>query len=430
VKGLSGGEKKRTAVAVELITAPNLIFLDEPLSGLDSYAAWTVVQVLKDLVSCGCAVLCTIHQPSSEIFQLFDKMICLAEGRTCYCDAVGGLSAYMRDAGLPVPHETNPADHILFHVQTQTLEDLSSFMECWAGHERQRVLPDIALARSSASAIPPENFVRKSCFLQLGYLIQREVREIVRNKIGLFMRFAVTGVMGALFASIFQNIGHPTDDPSKIEEKLQGHFGAVCNVLIGTMFGAIQPLLLQFPLERPIFLREYAANMYGIFSYFMAKTVVELPMALLTSCESWLIAYWIMGFQGSLLYLILISWVLTLAAASTALFISCSVSTAQAAQELAPLALVPQIIFTGVFIPIDLVPKWLQWMEYLCALKYAINLGAIVEFHDSDAKQILFEREDIQEDKAWIYLLILIGIFVSFRTFAMINLRRRAKYVL
>merc|ERR1719240_428879 len=88
VKGISGGERKRTSVALELITEPKMIFLDEPLSGLDSYAAFTVIQVLKELASCGCAVLCTIHQPSSEIFQTFTKCICLAEGRTVYCDSI------------------------------------------------------------------------------------------------------------------------------------------------------------------------------------------------------------------------------------------------------------------------------------------------------------------------------------------------------
>merc|ERR1711988_1045143 len=95
VKGISGGEKKRTAVAVELITEPKMIFLDEPLSGLDSYAAYSVVQVCKDLAAHGCAVLCTIHQPSSEIFQCFDKAICLADGRTVYGDSVTRLATYM-----------------------------------------------------------------------------------------------------------------------------------------------------------------------------------------------------------------------------------------------------------------------------------------------------------------------------------------------
>merc|ERR1719174_974781 len=139
--------------------------------------------------------------------------------------------------------------------------------------------------------------------------------------------------MGVLFACIFQGIGNKGEG----EAAQQGHFGAICNVFIGTMFGAAQPLLLQFPSERPIFLREYAANMYGTAPYFLAKTLVEIPVAFLTSLENWLISYWVMGFSGNFLYLVIISWALTLTASSTALFIGCSVANAQSAQELSPL---------------------------------------------------------------------------------------------
>merc|ERR1712048_506249 len=272
--------------------------------------------------------------------------------------------------------------------------------------------------------IPPCAVPRKSCLLQLGFLFQRELREVMRNKIGLIMRFGVTGIMGFLFAFIFQNIGHKGNDPGG----RQGHFGAVCNVFIGTMFGAAQPLLLQFPSERPIFLREYAANMYGTIPYFLAKTLLEIPLAFLTSLETWLISYFIMGFSGNFLYLVLVSWALTLTASSTALFISCSVANAQSAQELAPLIFVPQILFTGIFIPIGLVPKWLRWMQYLAALKYAINLGSIVEF-SSPEDELVLETQDIHKDKAWLYVMILLCILVGFRTLAMINLRRKASFV-
>lgn len=425
VKGLSGGEKKRTAVAVELITAPKLIFLDEPLSGLDSYAAYTVVQVLKDLAAHGCAVLCTIHQPSSEIFQCFDKVICLAEGRTVYGDTVTGLSNYMGKLNHPVPKDTNPADHILFFVQTQTPEDLASVTQTWTSKEHLKTLSEIATVRASSAGIPPRAVHRKSCLLQLRYLVQRELREVLRNKIGLVMRFAVTGVMGVLFAFIFRNIGKKDDQ----EGGLQGHFGAICNVFIGTMFGAAQPLLLQFPSERPIFLREYAANMYGTVPYFAAKTVVELPLALLTSLETWLISYWIMGFSGNFFYLVMVSWLLTLTASSTALFVGCSVANAQSAQELAPLIFVPQILFTGIFIPIGLVPQWLRWLQYICALKYAIDLGCIVEFASLPSGDVILRSQDIDKDKVVTYVLILAGILVGFRILAMINLRRRASFV-
>jgi len=128
VKGLSGGEKKRTAVAVELITSPRMLFLDEPLSGLDSYAAWTLVQVLKDIAEHGCAVLCTIHQPSSEIFQSFEKLICLVDGKTVYCNSVKGLPEYMAKLNHPVPKNYNPADHLLFTVQSQSTELLGTLI--------------------------------------------------------------------------------------------------------------------------------------------------------------------------------------------------------------------------------------------------------------------------------------------------------------
>lgn len=83
--GISAKERKRTALAVELITDPNLIFLDEPTSGLDSENAYTMISMLKRQTQVrGAAVLCTLHQPSSQLFQLFDRVICLSEGHVIY----------------------------------------------------------------------------------------------------------------------------------------------------------------------------------------------------------------------------------------------------------------------------------------------------------------------------------------------------------
>lgn len=80
-KGISGGERKRTSIGVELITDPSLVFLDEPTSGLDSYSAYKIVELLKALSHQGrCTIMCTIHQPSSEIFLLFDNCIMLKSG--------------------------------------------------------------------------------------------------------------------------------------------------------------------------------------------------------------------------------------------------------------------------------------------------------------------------------------------------------------
>lgn len=427
VRGVSGGEKKRTAVAVELITRPKMIFLDEPLSGLDSYAAWTVVQVLKELARNGCAVLCTIHQPSSEIFETFDKMICLAEGRTCYCGGVAELTTYMSKLGKPIPVHYNPADHILFMVQAATPQELTGFCDIWAQDEKHSILPKISSLRSAGgqSDEPLQPVKRKPFLTQLGLLIRREVRSTLRDRLNLIIRFLVQAIMGSLFACIFSGIGHRSATPSVV----QSHFGAICNLMIGTMFGSSQPLLLQFPSERPVFLREYAANMYGTIPYFLSKMLVELPITFLTCLEMLLISYWTMGLQGNFIYLVLISWGLALTAASTALFIGCNVAQAQRAQEFAPLLFVPQIIFSGVFITIDLIPSWLRWMQYLCALKYAINLASIVEFDGLPEGPAFLSIMEIDPDSVLTYAMILAAIFVSFRILAMLGLRKSATFV-
>lgn len=72
MKGVSGGERKRTSIGVELITDPNLIFLDEPTTGLDSFTATSVMEILRDLAQSGRTVISTIHQPNSDIFEMFD----------------------------------------------------------------------------------------------------------------------------------------------------------------------------------------------------------------------------------------------------------------------------------------------------------------------------------------------------------------------
>jgi len=241
------------------------------------------------------------------------------------------------------------------------------------------------------------------------------------------MRFVVNGVMGLVFAFIFFGIGDKDDE----EGGLQGHFGAICNLMISTMFGNAQPLLLTFAMERPIFLREHATNMYGTVPYFLAKTIVEMPLTFLTSLETFLIAYWVVGLSGNFFYLVLVGWALGLAAASTALMIGCSVEHAQSAQELSPLVFVPQILFSGIFIPISLIPEGLQWLQYLCALKYAVNLACVVEFESlPKGRDFLKKTQNIDPDSVWLYVAIMVGIFCAFRALAMINLTRHARYVI
>jgi ATP-binding cassette subfamily G (WHITE) protein 1 len=140
---------------VELITSPSILFLDEPTSGLDSYAAFTVINILKDLALSGCTVLCTIHQPSSEVFHLFDRVLLLSEGRSLYDGPVDGLCPHLDRLGHPAPPETNPADHVMFLMQTLGPAPLAVMCDAFEA-ARGPLDPHAAAARASPPpSLPP-----------------------------------------------------------------------------------------------------------------------------------------------------------------------------------------------------------------------------------------------------------------------------------
>ncbi|XP_002974167.2 ABC transporter G family member 11 [Selaginella moellendorffii] len=113
LRGLSGGEKRRVSIALEILTRPRLLFLDEPTSGLDSASAFFVTQTLKNLARDGRTVIASIHQPSSEVFELFDNLCLLSQGKLIYFGNGYGAREFFADAGFPCPELRNPSDHYL-----------------------------------------------------------------------------------------------------------------------------------------------------------------------------------------------------------------------------------------------------------------------------------------------------------------------------
>lgn len=118
-KGISGGERKRTAAAMELIANPPMLFLDEPTSGLDTFTAYTVVKSLKRLAKQGRTVIATIHQPSSEIFHLFDDLLLLSEGHIVYLGDAEASIEYFDKLGYQCPVYSNPADFYFMEMLRQ-----------------------------------------------------------------------------------------------------------------------------------------------------------------------------------------------------------------------------------------------------------------------------------------------------------------------
>ncbi|KAL9675602.1 hypothetical protein QQ045_003804 [Rhodiola kirilowii] len=113
LRGISGGEKKRLSIALETLTRPSLLFLDEPTSGLDSASAFFVVQTLRRISRQGKTVISSIHQPSSEVFALFDDLFLLSSGETVYFGEASSAIEFFEEAGFPCPSRRNPSDHFL-----------------------------------------------------------------------------------------------------------------------------------------------------------------------------------------------------------------------------------------------------------------------------------------------------------------------------
>ncbi|MFS7979232.1 putative ABC transporter, P-loop containing nucleoside triphosphate hydrolase [Helianthus anomalus] len=119
IKGLSGGQKRRVSICLELLTHPKLLLLDEPTSGLDSAASYFVMNRIEKLTrQYGMTVLAAIHQPSSQVFGLFNSLCLLSSGKTIYFGPTFAANQFFAVNGFPCPDLQSPSDHFLITINT------------------------------------------------------------------------------------------------------------------------------------------------------------------------------------------------------------------------------------------------------------------------------------------------------------------------
>uniref|UniRef100_A0A7R9U516 ABC transporter domain-containing protein n=1 Tax=Pinguiococcus pyrenoidosus TaxID=172671 RepID=A0A7R9U516_9STRA len=364
--GISGGQRKRTSVGVDLVTNPSTIFLDEPTSGLDAFSAHALVKLLKRIGDSGATVACTIHQPSSEVFDLFDQVVLLRSGRVVYQGGVPEMNAFFAAGGAPLPMNFNPADHVMFVMQQQDEAEMDKaglFMPAPA-NPVGRPLMSIG-AGSSANVLhegnPIAKFLKESQWLAL-----RELRNAYRNTGALQFRFGVTFFLNLLIGLIFFNAG---DQNNEFADNLNNHFGGITIVSIIVMFGSALPVATEFPFQRPVFLREYSSSTYTAVAYFLARFPLELLLALGQVLITLILAYFLIDLRGNFAFYLLAYWMLNVAAASVATILGCALSDVKSVTEYIPPLFVPQLLFSGFFIRIDDIPVWLRWAQWLCSLK-------------------------------------------------------------
>lgn len=423
IKGISGGQRKRTSVGVEIITNPTLLFLDEPTSGLDSFSASSVVDLLKEVAKQNTAVLCTIHQPSSEVFHKFDKVIFMKEGRIFYQGSVPDMAPYFTKIDLACPFGYNPADHAMYLSQSLSHD------ECVKQGIYVNAPDDKSPAAAAAEGFTEVAFeppVTSGSLLQLKCLVSREIKSIRRDKGALFGRFGITVFLNLLFGMIFWKAGEG-DNADNVA--YQGHFGALTMIIISSMMGSAQPVMLTFPFERPMFMREYSTGTYHLWTYFLTKTLLDAPLTLIQTILQFAVVYPMIGFQGNFVSLVAAAWGLGVASASCGMALGCGISEVKKVSEFSPVLFVPQLLFAGFFIATERVPLVLRWCQWLCAIKYAMNLVLITEFDADNASckssfmaafncARALESNSVVADDQTYYILGLVAVFVGFRTIA------------
>eukprot|EP00594_Rhizosolenia_setigera_P000825 CAMPEP_0178948312 /NCGR_PEP_ID=MMETSP0789-20121207/5402_1 /TAXON_ID=3005 /ORGANISM="Rhizosolenia setigera, Strain CCMP 1694" /LENGTH=550 /DNA_ID=CAMNT_0020628663 /DNA_START=206 /DNA_END=1855 /DNA_ORIENTATION=+ len=381
VKGISGGQKKRTSVGVELVVKPPLIFLDEPTSGLDAFSAVQLVDVLKRVAKAGASVLFTIHQPSSDVFDSLDRLVLMKTGKVMYQGAISKIPEVFRNNGYPVPPRYNPADWIMSVAQLNEIPDLTAagfFPKDRRKKNKKALAMTImqAIGLESGQEAKPERLSVKD---QIILLLKRELVNFKRDKAAIATRLALSVVLSFLIGIIYFQIA-PRTETNPSTSQIQSHAGGLLLVLLNVVFGSVLPAVLAIPYERPVFVREYSTDHYGVIVYFISKATIEAVITFIQCALQGVIVYAMIGFNMGLIDLIAILYATAMSTTSLSVSLGCTVADPKMAIEMLPVVLVAQLMYTGFFIPVSWLSPWLRWLQYFCALMYTMKLFVMKEF--------------------------------------------------
>lgn len=386
VKGISGGERKRVSVAMEMITNPAILFLDEPTSGLDTFTAFNMMSTLVKLAhEQERTIVATIHQPSSEIFHLFDDVLLLAEGRVIYYGPADQVISYFGSRGYPCPQYTNPADYIFMEVLNTTGADkemcqkrIEKMLNSWEDSEELGKLMS-ELHSMPATDISATALRQSASFLtQLRYLLGRAFKNVLRNKMIVQVKIIQSVFIGILISIIYW------DTPSKpFQSQIQDRIGALFFIVFNQFMGSAMGVLSAFSQERAVFLREYAQGYYSLSPYYLAKISIEMPFQVLSPLLMVIICYFPIGFQTNFLKLVILladGILIALCGKGLGILAASSFSNIGIALAVLPTIILPLMLFSGLYVNTASIPAWLAWIKYISPSFYAFNAAAKNEF--------------------------------------------------
>ncbi|KTG03862.1 hypothetical protein cypCar_00023786 [Cyprinus carpio] len=405
IRGISGGERKRTNIGMELIIDPPVLFLDEPTTGLDASTANSVLMLLKRMANSGRTIILSIHQPRYSIYRLFDSLTLLVGGRLVYHGPAQDALNYFMQIGYTCEPHNNPADFFLdvingdsTAVALNKLNDdegttASLLYDCFlAGIEDHLVeeyknsssykqtkseLERIVQGQDYSTRTKSRTITYSTSFFhQFNWVLKRTFRNLMLNPQTSFAQIGVMIFLALIVGVIFFGV---KDNSSGIQNRI----GVLFFITVNQCFSSVSSAEL-FIAERNLFVHEYISGYYRVSVYFLSKilsdilTLRTIP-AIIFSC----VAYWMIGLKPSaeaffifLFSIILVSYTAT----SMTLAISADQTVVAIANIFMTISFVFMMIFSGLLVNLPSVVDWLNWLKYLSIPRYGLAALEINEF--------------------------------------------------
>ncbi|XP_040887579.1 broad substrate specificity ATP-binding cassette transporter ABCG2-like [Toxotes jaculatrix] len=403
IRGISGGERKRTNIGMELIIDPPVLFLDEPTTGLDASTANSVLLLLKRMANNGRTIILSIHQPRYSIYRLFDSLTLLVTGKQVYHGPAQSALEYFSDIGYTCEPHNNPADFFLdvingdstavvysnadredpdpdsVSLSRRGIEDklVEEYRNCHYYKQTKAELERIIQGKQTTTTTPSRTITYTTGFLtQFRWVLKRTFRNLMLNPQTSIAQVAVTLflalVVGAIFFDVKEN-----------QSGMQNRFGALFFITVNQCFSSLSSAEL-FISERKLFIHEYISGYYRLSVYFLSKilsdiiTLRTIP-AIVFSC----VAYFMIGLKPTAEAFFLFMFTVMLVAytaTSMALAISADQTVVAIANIFMTIACVFMMIFAGLLVNLPSIVSWLAWLKYLSIPRYGLSALQVNEF--------------------------------------------------
>ncbi|XP_071440785.1 protein scarlet-like isoform X2 [Hetaerina americana] len=396
ISALSGGERKRMSLAVQLLTDPPILFCDEPTTGLDSYSAGAVVEKLRQLTSMGKAIICTIHQPASGLFDLFHRVLLLAGGRLAYFGDVADAPNYFKSLGLECPSTYNPAE---FYVQQLAvtpgreeacLRHIEILCDRFAlsslGMSLQEELSSLSHSAnnegytnsciSGNSYLKSINHPKIPCYTQLYWLTWRSLIDEKRQ-------WTTHAIRLGLFMFVSMVLAFPFMEMKTDQRGIQSRQGLLYLVVTETIFTYAYAVMHTFPGQMPMLLREIGDGLYPPGPFYASKMLTLLPKSLFEPIPYAFLIFYVVGltggFFGFLFFCIPVIFCATSSTAYGAMLSASFESISTSSLVSVPVDLIC-IAFSGIYIQLSTVPSYLNWIKYISQFYYANEAISIFQW--------------------------------------------------